>query len=380
MVAESRFAAASIRMMLTLATSASCLGAAEAHGAQLTTSWVDNSGGEATTRLERRLGADGAFGAIADVPPGVTAYIDTSVRSGTTYCYRALAYDAGAVSPYSNEACGTSGSEGYVLGVTVGRTGDGGGTVASTPAGILCGTACAAIYPAGTAVTLAATPATGSRFIGWSGGGCAGTAACTLAGNAVITVIATFAANLFVDVPKTDPFFEWVEALADQGITTGCSTNPPQFCPNSRITRGEIAVLLLRGLHGAEYQPSVTTGIFIDVPITHPFVEWIEQLAREGVTSGCAASPPQYCPEGSITRGQMAVFLLRARHGGTYDPPDPIGMFEDVPVSHPFAKWIEQLARESITVGCGPTTYCPDATVTRAQMAALLVRTFNLPM
>jgi hypothetical protein len=57
------------------------------------------------------------------------------------------------------------------------------GTVTSTPAGILCGTACSATYVSGTAVTLTATPAIGSTFTRWSGGGCAGTAACTLADN-----------------------------------------------------------------------------------------------------------------------------------------------------------------------------------------------------
>lgn len=51
-----------------------------------------------------------------------------------------------------------------------------------------------------------------------------------------------------------------------------------------------------------------------------------------------------------------------------------------VPLTHPFVNWIEQLAREGITAGCRPTTYCPDVTATRGQMAVFLVRTFNLPM
>jgi hypothetical protein len=77
----------------------------------------------------------------------------------------------------------------------------------------------------------------------------------------------------------------------------------------------------------------------------------------------------------------MAVFLLRAKHGSAYQPPAATGtMFTDVPQSHAFASWIEQLAREGITGGCGPTTYCPDTTATRGQMAVFLVRTFNLPM
>ena len=57
----------------------------------------------ATTRLERRLGTDMAFAAIADVPPGMTEYVDASVSPGTSYGYRALAYDADGVSPYSDK-------------------------------------------------------------------------------------------------------------------------------------------------------------------------------------------------------------------------------------------------------------------------------------
>ena len=199
MVAKSRSAAASTFLLLTLVTFAVFLGAGEASGAQLTASWVDNSSGTATTRLERRLGTDVAFSAVADVPPGVTAYVDASVSSGTTYCYRALAYDAIGVSPYSDEVCTTTSStQGYQL--TVSKAGTGTGTVASAPAGILCGTTCSATYVAGTAVTLTATPDIGSTFTGWSGGGCAGTAPCTLAANAPVTVTATFTAATQVQV------------------------------------------------------------------------------------------------------------------------------------------------------------------------------------
>ena len=185
----------------------------------------------------------------------------------------------------------------------------------------------------------------------------------------------------FADVPATHPFFTWIEALADAGITTGCATSPLRYCPDDGVSRGQMAVFLLRGVHGGGYQPPGATGtVFDDVPATQSFASWIEELQREGITAGCAASPPLYCPDATVTRGEMAVFLLRAKHGAGYDPPAPTGMFTDVPVSHPLAKWIDQLAREGITGGCGPTTYCPDAVVTRGQMAVFLVRAFNLPM
>jgi hypothetical protein len=79
----------------------------------------------------------------------------------------------------------------------------------------------------------------------------------------------------------------------------------------------------------------------------------------------------------------MAVFLLRARHGAAFVPPPASGtMFADVPPFHPLADWIEELAREGITTGCGGGgfLYCPSAPVTRGQMAVFLARTFGLPM
>jgi hypothetical protein len=72
-----------------------------------------------------------------------------------------------------------------------------------------------------------------------------------------------------------------------------------------------MAVLLLRAKHGAGYQPPAATGLFTDVPLDHPLARWIEQLFREGITSGCGTAPARYCSDESVTRGQMAVFLVR---------------------------------------------------------------------
>jgi uncharacterized repeat protein (TIGR01451 family) len=186
----------------------------------------------------------------------------------------------------------------------------------------------------------------------------------------------------FADVPTSDPFFTWINGLLTAGITAGCSTSPPLYCPEAGVTRGQMAVFLLRGIHGAGYTPPAPSGIFADVLLDHPFAAWIEQLFVEGITGGCGTNPLRYCQDDSVTRGQMAVFLLRAKHGAGYQPPEATGMFADVPLAHPFARWIEQLAREGITGGCGinPARYCPDQSVTRGQMAVFLVRTFGLPL
>jgi hypothetical protein len=72
------------------------------------------------------------------------------------------------------------------------------------------------------------------------------------------------------------------------------------------------------------------------------------------------------------------VFLLRAKYGAAYVPPAATGVFNDVPVGSFAAAFIEQLAAEGITAGCGGGNYCPNGEVTRAQMAVFLVRIFGL--
>ena len=86
-----------------------------------------------------------------------------------------------------------------------------------------------------------------------------------------------------------------------------------------------------------------------------------------------------FCPQSPVRRDQMAVFLLKGEHGPDYTPPPCSGIFTDVTCPSTFADWIEQLKTEQITGGCGNgTTYCPSASNTREQMAVFIVRTFSL--
>ncbi|HJQ75280.1 MAG TPA: PASTA domain-containing protein, partial [Gaiellaceae bacterium] len=75
--------------------------------------------------------------------------------------------------------------------LNVTTAGTGSGTVTSSPGGINCGSTCSAGYGYGTAVTLTATPAVGSTFIGWSGA-CSGTSTCTVTPSDTASVTATF--------------------------------------------------------------------------------------------------------------------------------------------------------------------------------------------
>ena len=112
---------------------------------------------------------------------------------------------------------------------------------------------------------------------------------------------------------------------------------------------------------------------FTDVPTSQQFYVFIENLFHNGITGGCGAGV--YCPGSSVTRAQMAVFLLKAEHGANYVPPPCApGVFGDVACPSLFADWIEQLASEGITAGCGGGNYCPNNPVTREQMAVFLLK------
>lgn len=179
----------------------------------------------------------------------------------------------------------------------------------------------------------------------------------------------------FNDVAPTHWAYHFIEKLAESAITAGCGNN--NYCPAAPVTRAQMAVFLERGMNGSGYSPPAATGnVFLDVGATDFAASFIEQLAADGITAGCGNN--NYCPDAEVTRDQMAVFLLRAKYGSSHSPPAASGVFADVPLSHWAAPWIEQLADEGITAGCGSGNYCPGNSVTRDQMAVFLVRTFGL--
>jgi len=126
-----------------------------------------------------------------------------------------------------------------------------------------------------------------------------------------------------------------------------------KFCPDGSVTRAQMAVFLLVAKHGTGYVPPPATGtVFTDVPATAFAAAYIEQLVREGISGGCTTNPARYCPNDAVQRNQMAVFLVVARYGTGYVPPAPTGIFQDVPVSDPYAKWVEKLVSDGVTGGC----------------------------
>ena len=105
---------------------------------------------------------------------------------------------------------------------------------------------------------------------------------------------------------------------------------------------------------------------------------WIEALANEGIAGGCSSSPPLFCPGSNLTRAEMAVMLLATR--GITPPPATGTVFDDVPADYWAAPWIEELARQGVTSGCGGGNYCPGQPITRGEMSVFLVVNFGLPL
>jgi hypothetical protein len=190
-------------------------------------------------------------------------------------------------------------------------------------------------------------------------------------------VCASYLYHTFLDVPASSPFWSHIEAIENAGVTGGCGSG--NFCPNNTVTRDQMAVFLLTAKEGNGYTPpACTSARFTDVPCSNPFSAWINELANRGVTGGC--SPGKYCPGNPVTREQMAVFLLSTLEGPGYSPPAcTTPRFSDVPCSSPFAPWINELAARGVTGGCGGSSFCPTALVTRGQMAVFLSGTFSLP-
>jgi hypothetical protein len=189
---------------------------------------------------------------------------------------------------------------------------------------------------------------------------------------------ASFAYHTFLDVPYNYFAWKFVEAANNAGVMTTCGSG--NFCPNDTVTRGSMALLLLRAKDGAGYvPPPCTTATFADVPCSDPLAPWVEELVRRGVTAGCGGD--NYCPSNPVTRNQMAVFLIKTLEGPSFVPPScTTPPFNDVPCSSPFAPWVKLITDRGITAGCGGGAYCPNNVVNRAQMAVFTSVNFSFPL
>jgi len=274
----------------------------------------------------------------------------------------------------------------------------------------------------------------------------------------------------FNDVPPSHPFFQYIEALKASGITGGCSANPPLFCPDNSLTRGQMAVFLSKalGLHWpgqvtntfgtidytvttipavAFYPGTRTSDPFFDSYDTsfadfgrwgsnNPIVEfyaaldlpggavidyiglnsWSDtdgvlgadliQRHKDGALADVVsisntihgwATDFNSAPVGYTWSGQTGDALVlnvgsvtqpNPEYFGwvevwwkrSISPPPPTATFNDVPTTDPFFQFVEALKASGITSGCSvsPPLYCPNSSLTRGQMAVFLAKALGL--
>lgn len=220
----------------------------------------------------------------------------------------------------------------------------------------------------GTATWTISAPASGSGVFGNTGGVSSYGETWSIVHNLNVAV----QNPSFSDVPCSHAFYGFIQRILTTMVTSGCGGG--LYCPDAEVTRRSMAAFIIRAMGES---PAACTGVFSDVPPGSQFCGHIERMAQLSITSGCTATT--YCPDLPVTRGQMAKFIRRARaiadpRWAEWNKSSPT--FADVPASYPHYADIERLALEQITDGCTMTTYCPDISISRGQMAVFLARAF----
>lgn len=180
----------------------------------------------------------------------------------------------------------------------------------------------------------------------------------------------------FIDVALGNPFSAYISTIFSVDITQGCAVTlfTRSYCPTQYVTRSDMAAFLVRARDGVE--PALcAVAPFSDVPTSNVYCKYIKRLKDLAITTGC--QPGFYCPDGLVTREEMAIFIVRTLEGN----PAPnycggVSPYTDVSPSSPFCGHIKRLKELNVTQGVGGGLYAPSANVTREQMAAFLARGF----
>ncbi|MBA3405828.1 MAG: S-layer homology domain-containing protein [Gemmatimonadaceae bacterium] len=165
--------------------------------------------------------------------------------------------------------------------------------------------------------------------------------------------------NPFTDI-SSSKFRNDILWIYDRGITAGCAED--RYCPKGLVTRAQMATFLTRALNLSAAARDYFTD---DAGNKHE--ARINALAQAGITVGCSAT--RFCPEGTVTRAQMATFLVRG-----FGLQAAVRDYYADDAGNKHEPRINALAQAGVTRGCTATAYCPWGAVTREQMAAFLHR------
>ena len=197
--------------------------------------------------------------------------------------------------------------------------------------------------------------------------------------------------RLYPDVNESILYY--VLRVVQSGVWPGCGNG--NYCPGTLVTRAQMATMIM-GAPGQASRP-VPPGnapYFDDVLPGMSGYDAVQKMMYCRITSGTVAptanSRGYYGGERNITRGEMAVFLTRVRHGAGacgvdlanpgpnpndgFDYPKGVYFPEDVPETHGFFKWVQAFRADGITSGCSATKFCVGDNVTHGQMAVFTAR------
>jgi hypothetical protein len=114
-------------------------------------------------------------------------------------------------------------------------------------------------------------------------------------------------------------------------------------------------------------------GIFDDVPPSDPAATAIEAIYRRQITQGCSTAPLSFCPNATLSREQLAAFLARA-----LQLPNAAVAFVDVPLKSPLYSSVASVSARSIMEPCGTGQFCPAAPALRGDLARSLIRALSV--
>ena len=181
--------------------------------------------------------------------------------------------------------------------------------------------------------------------------------------------------SYFTDVAG-QPYSNAANLFSIDGISAGCGTSPPAFCPSTVLARGDMAILIVRAVYvavggagNANNFACTQTPYFSDVPNSAYYFCAVQRLYELGITAGCGGG--NYCPSVSATNSDVAIYSWRGgqcalsgaqNNCGNGSPPSgsyPVTpqYFADVPSSD----YLFPFVQNAVSVGVTPTVVngCP---------------------
>ncbi|MFN7936038.1 MAG: SBBP repeat-containing protein [Bryobacteraceae bacterium] len=181
--------------------------------------------------------------------------------------------------------------------------------------------------------------------------------------------------SAFVDVSPAYLFNDYISLMKLGNVADFCNGDPAQFCPENATTRATMALYIIRALYGGDTFTFRAQPYFTDVPSTHPQFPHIQKMRELGYTAGCTATtycPNDNVTRGQMAAFIVRTKLQR-RYDQTITFP-AIPFFTDVLSTDIFYPYIQKMKELGVTSGCTETTFCQWDTNTRGQMAVFVVR------